>query len=379
LTQTLSIFSKGGFTMTNRITTRFSALVTQHSTLLLLITFMFLLLFLPFVSLAADGVIQLRKTGQTKCYDTSVTEISCAGTGQDGDIQAGVAWPSPRFTDHGDGTVTDKLTGLMWIKDETKQMTWQEALDYVKTLNTASHTDWRLPNVEELRSLVDYSEKIPSLPQGQPFTNVQFDTYGYYSSTTDAFDIYDAWIVGFTNGYVGLINKSNNNYVRAVRGGQSGSFGTSTTTASPVSTTTTTTPSGTTCPAKTAMGEQAQELQPLRAFRDRIMKRSDYGSAYVALYYRNALEISSLLEAQLDLKEDTKRLIVKLLPIVQAMLAQKESMIDTGDVTQSITLLDNLSALGSPSLRADLVQLKKEMQSGRLLRELNISVAGRER
>ena len=54
--------------------------------------------------------------------------------------------------DNGDGTVTDKLTGLMWIKDETKRMTWQAALDYVKTLNTGSHTDWRLPNVEELRS-----------------------------------------------------------------------------------------------------------------------------------------------------------------------------------------------------------------------------------
>ncbi|MCX5902627.1 MAG: hypothetical protein NTV89_03960, partial [Proteobacteria bacterium] len=51
---------------------------THHSALLLLITFMFLLLFLPVVSLAADGVIQLPKTGQTKCYDTSGAEISCA-------------------------------------------------------------------------------------------------------------------------------------------------------------------------------------------------------------------------------------------------------------------------------------------------------------
>lgn len=47
------------------------------------------------------------KTGQTTCYDANGSVIPCAGTGQDGDIQAGVAWPDPRFTDNGNGTVTD--------------------------------------------------------------------------------------------------------------------------------------------------------------------------------------------------------------------------------------------------------------------------------
>ena len=54
--------------------------------------------------------------------------------------------------DNGDGTVTDKLTELMWIKAESKRMKWQTALDLVMTLNIGGHTDWRLPNVEELRS-----------------------------------------------------------------------------------------------------------------------------------------------------------------------------------------------------------------------------------
>lgn len=54
------------------------------------------------------GTIQLPKTGQTTSYYS----------GDDGEIQAGVDWPNPRFTDHGNGTVTDKLTGLMWIKEE---------------------------------------------------------------------------------------------------------------------------------------------------------------------------------------------------------------------------------------------------------------------
>ena len=165
--------------MTKRIITRYAA---PSTIIYVTVIALALLLHLPVVSLAASGVIELPKTGQTKCYDTAGAKISCAGTGQDGDIQAGVVWPSPRFVDNGNGTVSDKLTGLMWIKDETAAMTWRVALDYVKTLNTGGHTDWRLPNVEELRSLVDNSQYNPSLPQGHPFTNGQ--SHDYWSSTT---------------------------------------------------------------------------------------------------------------------------------------------------------------------------------------------------
>ena len=68
-------------------------------------------------STGGTGSVKLPKTGQTNCYDTSGNVISCSGTGQDGELQKGVAWPSLRFTDNGDQTVTDKLTGLMWAKD----------------------------------------------------------------------------------------------------------------------------------------------------------------------------------------------------------------------------------------------------------------------
>jgi len=52
------------------------------------------------------------KTGQATCYNAAGEGIDCAGTGQDGSLRAGVGWPDPRFTDNGDGTVTDRLTGL---------------------------------------------------------------------------------------------------------------------------------------------------------------------------------------------------------------------------------------------------------------------------
>jgi hypothetical protein len=62
------------------------------------------------------------KTGQTDCYYDDGTSGTCTcGTtncpsGQDGDLEKGVAWPDPRFTDNGDGTVTDNLTGLVWLE-----------------------------------------------------------------------------------------------------------------------------------------------------------------------------------------------------------------------------------------------------------------------
>jgi hypothetical protein len=365
--------------MIKHTNTQRSAFVTQHYfsvTVILLALF----LFLPAASWSAGGVIDLPRTGQTTCYDTSGTEISCAGTGQDGDIQAGVAWPGPRFVENGDGTVTDKLTGLMWIKDETTTMQWQAALDYVETLGTGGHTDWRLPNIIELRSLVDYARSSPSFPLGNPSPFPNAVPSRYWSSTTLVDDTKAAWYVGFNDGGVGYTNKPDGSCVRPVRTVQFEPVTTTTTTtASPVSTTTTTTTPAGPCPAKTALGGQAPELQLLRLLRDRLMQRSAEGIVYVALYYRNALEISSLLEADPKLKEEARSLIMRLLPMIQKLLAQKAAMIDACNVTQAAALLDNLSALGSPSLKADLLILKTEMQSGRLFKELNISIAGRER
>jgi len=62
------------------------------------------------------------------------------------------------FMDNGDGTVTDQTTGLMWMQDDTGEgMTWEEALAYAEELSLAGHDDWRLPNVKELQSIVDYT------------------------------------------------------------------------------------------------------------------------------------------------------------------------------------------------------------------------------
>jgi hypothetical protein len=76
------------------------------------------------------------QTGLTACWDVAGSPISCAETGQDGEIQAGVALPTPRFMDRGNGTVRDQLTGLLWLKkaDCFPSRAWTQALTDAKTL-----------------------------------------------------------------------------------------------------------------------------------------------------------------------------------------------------------------------------------------------------
>jgi len=142
--------------------------------------------FLFLASTTSAGTLNLPRTGQTKCWDTAGVEIPCAGTGQDGDIQAGVAWPDPRFTDHGNGTVTDNLTGLMWTKDANLPkgyMNWYNAVDFCNNLNLGGYSDWHLPNVNELESLINADEKNSTWLNAQGFANVQ--DYYYWTSTSE--------------------------------------------------------------------------------------------------------------------------------------------------------------------------------------------------
>jgi len=175
------------------------------------------------------------RTGQTTCYGINGNSIACAGTGQDGELQEGVAWPLPRFTDNGDQSVTDNLTNLMWTKSANApgpsacgsgtNMTWQGALNYVACLNTnnyLAYNDWRLPNRKEMYSLLDFSQYLPPIPSVNPFTNVQSGYY-YWTSTSIAYYPSYAWHVNMYDGYVVNGNKSDNDYVWPVRGGQSGS------------------------------------------------------------------------------------------------------------------------------------------------------------
>jgi hypothetical protein len=146
------------------------------------------------------------RTGQDECWDASSKDpddphftVHCTLTGQDGDARAGLAPPLDRFTDNGDGSVTDHFTGLVWLRlancIAATQPSWDTALNLAAALPGTTFPlcglgegtlpgDWRVPNVNELMSLVDYGTGASvgaALPDGHPF--IDFDGY-YWTSTT---------------------------------------------------------------------------------------------------------------------------------------------------------------------------------------------------
>lgn len=119
------------------------------------------------------------------------------------------------FTDNLDGTVTDSVTGLMWQKgDDGITKNWQTALSYCEVLLLAGHSDWRLPDIKELESIVDDSIFSPAID-----TNFFPSAYSsfYWSATTFANITPYAWDVNFYDGNVYGYLKSYNYYARCVR------------------------------------------------------------------------------------------------------------------------------------------------------------------
>ncbi len=146
-------------------------------------------------------------TGQQNCYDDKGVCIDCFGTGQDGEYQSGRAWPQPRFILTED-CVQDQLTNLCWCRNAnltSEPVIWSAAFEVINELNQRSKIRrWRLPNINELESLVDCAQAKPALPQQAPFDNVQD---GYWSSTTSLFETDWAWALYLNKGAVGVGQK----------------------------------------------------------------------------------------------------------------------------------------------------------------------------
>ncbi len=95
-------------------------------------------------------------TGQRNCYDNNGASIRCDSASYPGQDGARIA-ASPTYSDNGDGTVTDNVTGLMWTKDPGAKQSWSGAVAGVSSDRTGGYGDWRMPTITELYSLITFS------------------------------------------------------------------------------------------------------------------------------------------------------------------------------------------------------------------------------
>lgn len=304
------------------------------------------------------GVVEPREKGQsTERYALAVH---------------GVQWgSSDDFNDNGDGTITDKDTGLMWQKERAPgSYTWEQALSYCEDLELAAYDDWRLPTAKELQSIVDYSTVYPAVDDTYfPETGSSI----YWVSTSNAGSPSSVWYVSFADGTIAGIGKMNPFYTRAVRAGQCAPSNTSTTTSIVPDTTTSTSIPGTTticppsdvcgndccsdtqscceniiccdegdvccvdsccyfpdqdcaiflgcvssrCPVPFIYGEDAEETRLLRNFRDRVLSQTPEGQAFTRIYYAWSPLIVSAMEEDEAFKEEMKKFIDSVLPVIE--------------------------------------------------------------
>jgi len=151
------------------------------------------------------------RTGQTNSYLS----------GDDGQWLKGVASPVPRFSVQTDtNVVLDNLTGLMWSRNANPAgyLNLASAIAYCTNQTWGGYKDWRVPNVKELHSLIDFGKSGPVLSSGNLFINVQPDHY--WSSTTTPWDGTVGYIVHFGYGRTIHDYKSNPWVLWPVRGGQ---------------------------------------------------------------------------------------------------------------------------------------------------------------
>ena len=154
----------------------------------------------------------LQATGQKLCYDARGTVIPCIGTGQDAAFQAGMPWPDSRFLID-TNSIVDQLTGLRWLRhaDLTAgTVSWPDALAAIDELRRDEPAlRWRLPNINELESLIDCAHHSPALPLGHAFTHLN---EAYWSSTTSLFEPDWAWALYLNKGAIGVGQKSGVHY-----------------------------------------------------------------------------------------------------------------------------------------------------------------------
>ncbi|SME96119.1 DUF1566 domain-containing protein [Desulfovibrio gilichinskyi] len=147
------------------------------------------LLFLSSPSFAQDYTYPIVDTGQTTCFDNT-SPIPCPAPGADFSGQdAQYKGNQPTYRDNGDGTVSDLVTGLMWVKNRGNKVTWDQALSGAESCKVGGYSDWRTPTIKELYSLIDFNGWLFAAPSGKPFINTQYFDFKYGNTQAGERDI----------------------------------------------------------------------------------------------------------------------------------------------------------------------------------------------
>ncbi|MGD9056870.1 MAG: DUF1566 domain-containing protein [Desulfobacterales bacterium] len=162
----------------------------------------------------ADDLTHIINPLKSTCYDWRGTKIPCIYKRPYAELLVDKCIPEQRFVDNKNGTVTDNLTGLTWLKNTRcfGMMDWKGAQRAAKSLKDgdcgpdpalmlsdgSSAGDWRLPSMSEMCTLIDFSKRNPALPDGHMFSD--FPSGYYWSATTLDNNPGMAWIVYFESG-----------------------------------------------------------------------------------------------------------------------------------------------------------------------------------
>ena len=122
-------------------------------------------------------------TGQEKCYNNrEIREPSRDGPfyGQDAQNKGN----KPSYRDNGDGTVTDLNTGLMWVRERGKKVTWKDAISGAPACRIGGYTDWRMPTIKELYSLINFTgRQARTESESVPYIDTKYFGFKYGSGT----------------------------------------------------------------------------------------------------------------------------------------------------------------------------------------------------
>ena len=177
----------------------------------------------------ADLSYPIVETNQGLCYNNCV-QIDPPAEGEAFYGQDAQYTGTPAsYTDNGDGTITDNITGMIWTQEvSTFAMSWADAFTYCDTITTGGYTDWRLPSVKELWSIRDFSQGFPwldtdyfylvgdgsDMAQHHSWTSTPYLVESEYQNDQVVGD--PAFIVNDWSGHIKAM--SGNRFVRAVRG-----------------------------------------------------------------------------------------------------------------------------------------------------------------